>query len=141
MSLLSRDATKHLIDELKEVSPTVVDELIPGVMKISEVQQVLHLLLKEDVPIRQLGIILETLGDFAPAYEGSHLAMRIRASPPGSYDQHSASGRSGKAARSRAGSIDGGSDCGGFGAQRTRLVRPNESIGGRPHLRKNSRRR
>ncbi len=64
--LLSRDATKHLIDELKEISPTVVEELIPGVMKISEVQQVLHLLLKEDVPIRQLGIILETLGDFAP---------------------------------------------------------------------------
>lgn len=64
--LLSRDATKHLIDELKEISPTVVEELIPGVMKISEVQQVLHLLLKEDVPIRQLAIILETLGDFAP---------------------------------------------------------------------------
>jgi flagellar biosynthesis protein FlhA len=34
-------------------------------MKVSEVQQVLHLLLREDVPIRQLGIILETLGDFA----------------------------------------------------------------------------
>lgn len=64
--LLSRDATKHLIDELKEVSPTVVDELIPGLMKISEVQQILHLMLKEDVPIRQLSIILETLGDFAP---------------------------------------------------------------------------
>ena len=64
--LLSRDATKHLIDELKEVSPTVVEELIPGLMKVSEVQQVLQLLLKEDVPIRQLGIILETLGDFAP---------------------------------------------------------------------------
>ncbi|WP_246146824.1 flagellar biosynthesis protein FlhA [Rubripirellula lacrimiformis] len=64
--LLSRDATKHLIDELKEASPTVVDELIPSVMKISDVQQVLHLLLREDVPIRQLGIIMETLGDFAP---------------------------------------------------------------------------
>ncbi len=63
--LLSRDATKHLVDELKEVSPAVVDELIPGVMKISEVQQVLHLLLREDVPVRQLGIILETLGDYA----------------------------------------------------------------------------
>lgn len=64
--LLSRDATKHLIDELKAASPTVVDELIPGVMKISDVQQVLHLLLREDIPIRQLGIIMETLGDFAP---------------------------------------------------------------------------
>lgn len=63
--LLSRDATKHLIDELKEVAPTVIDELIPGLMKVSDVQQVLQLLLREDVPIRQLGIILETLGDFA----------------------------------------------------------------------------
>jgi flagellar biosynthesis protein FlhA len=34
-------------------------------MKVSDVQQVLHLLLKEDVPIRQLSIILETLGDYA----------------------------------------------------------------------------
>ncbi|MGV3483068.1 MAG: flagellar biosynthesis protein FlhA [Planctomycetaceae bacterium] len=64
--LLSRDATKHLIDELKQVSPAVVDELIPGVLKLSEVQQVLQMLLREDVPIRQLSIILETLGDYAP---------------------------------------------------------------------------
>jgi len=63
--LLTRDATKHLVDELREVSPTVVDELIPNLMKVSEVQQVLQLLLREDVPIRQLGIIMETLGDFA----------------------------------------------------------------------------
>lgn len=63
--LLTRDATKHLIDELREKSPTVVDELIPGVMKLSEVQQVLQMLLREDVPIRQLSTILETLGDHA----------------------------------------------------------------------------
>jgi flagellar biosynthesis protein FlhA len=62
--LLTRDATKQLIDELKEVSPAVVDELVPGQMKLSEVQQVLQMLLREDVPIRQLGIILETLGDY-----------------------------------------------------------------------------
>lgn len=64
--LLTRDATKHLVDELKQVSPAVVDELIPGILKLSEVQQVLQLLLREDVPIRQLGIIMETLGDYAP---------------------------------------------------------------------------
>jgi len=64
--LLTRDATKHLIDELKRVSPAVVDELIPGLMKLGDVQQVLQLLLREQVPIRQLGIILETLGDYAP---------------------------------------------------------------------------
>ena len=61
--LLTRDATKHLVDELREVFPAVVDELIPSVMKIAELQQVLQGLLREDVPIRQLGIILETLGD------------------------------------------------------------------------------
>ena len=64
--ILTRDATKHLIDELKQISPAVVDELIPGVMKLGDVQQVLQLLLREQVPIRQLGIILETLGDYAP---------------------------------------------------------------------------
>lgn len=63
--LLTRDATKHLLDELKQVSPAVVDELVPGILKLSEVQQVLQMLLREDVPIRQLGIIMETLGDYA----------------------------------------------------------------------------
>jgi flagellar biosynthesis protein FlhA len=63
--LLSRDATKHLVEELKEASPAVVEDLIPGVMKISDLQQVLQALLREDVPIRQLGMILETLGDYA----------------------------------------------------------------------------
>jgi flagellar biosynthesis protein FlhA len=63
--LLTRDATKHLIDELKEAAPAVVDDLIPGLLKVSDVQQVLQILLREDVPIRQLAIILETLGDHA----------------------------------------------------------------------------
>lgn len=63
--LLTRDSTKHLIDELKKTSPAVVDELIPGLMKLSDVQQVLQMLLREEVPIRQLGVILETLGDYA----------------------------------------------------------------------------
>jgi len=63
--LLTRDATKHLLDELRETSPAVIDELIPGLLKLSEVQQVLQLLLREQVPIRQLGLILETLGDYA----------------------------------------------------------------------------
>lgn len=61
--LLTRDATRHLLDELKKTSPAVVDELIPGQMKLGEVQHILHALLREEVPIRQLGLILETLGD------------------------------------------------------------------------------
>jgi len=63
--LLSRDATKHLIDELKKLSPAVVDELIPNPLKVADVQQVLQMLLREEVPIRQLALILETLGDMA----------------------------------------------------------------------------
>jgi flagellar biosynthesis protein FlhA len=63
--LLTRDATKRLIDELKKSSPAVVDELIPGLLKLAEVQQVLQMLLREQIPIRQLSVILETLGDFA----------------------------------------------------------------------------
>jgi flagellar biosynthesis protein FlhA len=71
--LLNRDATKHLIDELKKQSPAVVDELIPGVMKLAEVQQVLQMLLREEVPIRQLSVILETLGDYATKTKDSVL--------------------------------------------------------------------
>ncbi len=64
--ILTRDATQHLLDELKKTAPAVVDELIPNLMKLSQVQQVLQILLRELVPIRQLGVILETLGDYAP---------------------------------------------------------------------------
>jgi flagellar biosynthesis protein FlhA len=64
--LLTRDASKKLLDELKKTSPAVVDELVPGLMKLGEVQQVLQMLLREQIPIRQLEIILETLGDNAP---------------------------------------------------------------------------
>ncbi len=63
--LLTRDAAKHLIDQLQETSPAVVDELIPGLLKVSEVQQILQMLLREQVPIRHLSTILETLGDYA----------------------------------------------------------------------------
>jgi len=64
--ILTRDAAKHLVDELKRTSPAVVEELIPSVMKLAEVQQILQILLREAVPIRQLGPILEVLGDYAP---------------------------------------------------------------------------
>jgi flagellar biosynthesis protein FlhA len=63
--LLTRDATKHLLDELKKTSPAVVEDLIPGQLKLAEVQQVLQMLLREEVPIRHLAQILETLGDYA----------------------------------------------------------------------------
>jgi len=63
--LLTRDAAKQLVDQLKSVHPTIVEELVPGLLKLSEVQTVLQMLLREDIPIRQLGTIMETLGNFA----------------------------------------------------------------------------
>jgi flagellar biosynthesis protein FlhA len=63
--LLTRDATKHLIKELQQTSPAVVEELIPNQMKLVEVQQILQMLLREEAPIRQLAVILETLGEYA----------------------------------------------------------------------------
>jgi flagellar biosynthesis protein FlhA len=63
--ILTRDATKKLIDEIKKTSPALIEELIPSQMKLTEVQQVLQMLLREQVSIRQLAPILETLGEFA----------------------------------------------------------------------------
>ena len=63
--ILTRDATKHLLDELKQTAPAVVEELIPGQLKLADVQRILQMLLREQVPIRQLAAILETLGDYA----------------------------------------------------------------------------
>ena len=63
--ILSRDATQHLVNEIKKTSPAVVEDLIPDQLKLSEVQQVLRLLLREGISIRQLGTILESLGDHA----------------------------------------------------------------------------
>lgn len=64
-SLLTRDATKQLIDEVRKNSPAVVDELIPDLLSLARVQQVLKSLVDERVSIRPLELILETLGDHA----------------------------------------------------------------------------
>jgi flagellar biosynthesis protein FlhA len=64
--ILTRDATKHLVDELKKTSPAVVEGLIPSPMSVADVQGILQMLLREHVSVRQLGLILETLGDHAP---------------------------------------------------------------------------
>lgn len=69
--ILNRDAAKQLIEGLKKTSPAVVEELIPGQMKLPDVQRILHMLLREAVPIRQLGTILETLGDVVPRTKDS----------------------------------------------------------------------
>ncbi len=63
--LLSRDATRHLIEETRRMTPAVVEELMPDLMKLADVQRILQRLLVEGVSIRQLSTILEVLGDEA----------------------------------------------------------------------------
>ena len=77
--LLTRDATKQLVDQLKAASPTVVDELIPGILKLGDVQWILQALLREDVPIRQLGTIFEALSDYGPRCKDVVLNEFVRA--------------------------------------------------------------
>jgi flagellar biosynthesis protein FlhA len=62
--LLGRQEVNELIENIRKTSPVVVEELIPGVLTLGDVQKVLRNLLRERVPIRNLEIILETLADF-----------------------------------------------------------------------------
>ncbi|MDR1913852.1 MAG: flagellar biosynthesis protein FlhA [Clostridiales bacterium] len=65
--LLSRQDVQTLIDNVKERHPILVEELIPKLMGIGEVQKVLSNLLHEGISIRDLVTILETLADYAPS--------------------------------------------------------------------------
>jgi flagellar biosynthesis protein FlhA len=59
--LLGRAETKRLLDSLNESHPRLVEELVPKILSLGEVQRVLQQLLREQVSIRDLGTILETL--------------------------------------------------------------------------------
>ena len=63
--LLTRQETRHLLDQLKEFNAAVVDEIVPDVLSLGEVQRVLQALLREGVSIRDLGAVLEAIGDKA----------------------------------------------------------------------------
>jgi flagellar biosynthesis protein FlhA len=63
--LLTRHEAKRLIDRLADSHPKLVEELIPKLMSLGEVQKVLQQLLREQVSIRDLGSILEVLVEMA----------------------------------------------------------------------------
>jgi flagellar biosynthesis protein FlhA len=63
--LLTRQETRNLLDQLKEVNAAVVDEVVPDVLSLGEIQRVLQALLREGVSIRDLGAIVEAVGDKA----------------------------------------------------------------------------
>jgi flagellar biosynthesis protein FlhA len=64
--LLTRQEVQRLLDGIAQEHPKVVEELIPHQLTVGGVQKVLQNLLREEVPIRDLLTILETLADNAP---------------------------------------------------------------------------
>ena len=63
--LLTRQDVQNLISNVKESNPTLVDELVPKLLGVGEVQKVLQKLLREGVSIRDLVTIFENLADHA----------------------------------------------------------------------------
>lgn len=62
--LLSRQDVQTLINNVKENHPALIDELVPKILGIGDIQKVLANLLKESVSIRDLVTIFETLADY-----------------------------------------------------------------------------
>lgn len=63
--LLTRQDVQSLVDNLKETNPSLVEELVPKLLGLGEIQKVLQNLLKEGISIRDLLTIFETLADYA----------------------------------------------------------------------------
>ena len=63
--LLTRQDVQNLVNNLKETNPSLVDELMPKLLGLGEIQKVLQNLLKEGISIRDLLTIFETLADYS----------------------------------------------------------------------------
>ncbi|MDR2574218.1 MAG: flagellar biosynthesis protein FlhA [Desulfovibrio sp.] len=63
---LDRQAVQGLLDTLAKHSPKAVEDLVPGVISLGAVQKVLQFLVRENVSIRDMLTIMETLADVAP---------------------------------------------------------------------------
>jgi flagellar biosynthesis protein FlhA len=79
--LLGRQEVKRLLDSMNESHPKLVEELVPKLMTLGEVQRVLQQLLREQVSIRDLGAILEYLVEAAQSSKNVvHLVENVRQS-------------------------------------------------------------
>ncbi|MGV3619027.1 MAG: flagellar biosynthesis protein FlhA [Fimbriimonas sp.] len=64
--LMTRQDVQQLVENARQINEAAVNELIPSVLQIGDLQKVLQHLLRERVPIRDMVTILETMADFAP---------------------------------------------------------------------------
>lgn len=65
--LLTRQDVQNLVNNIQESNQTLISELVPKLLSIGEIQKVLQNLLREQISIRDLVTILETLADYAPS--------------------------------------------------------------------------
>ncbi|MBX3625319.1 MAG: flagellar biosynthesis protein FlhA [Rhizobacter sp.] len=78
-TLLTRAGTERLLTRVRQTQPSLVEELIPTVLSVTDVQRVLQSLLREKVSIRHIEAILETLADAGRSNKDvSYLAERVR---------------------------------------------------------------
>ena len=63
--LLTRQDVQNLVNNLKETHPSLVEELLPKLLGLGEIQKVLQNLLREGISIRDLLTVMETLADYA----------------------------------------------------------------------------
>lgn len=76
---LTRAETERLVESKRATLGSLVDELIPQVLSYSDIQRVLQLLLREQVPVRNLETILEVLVDAGRTHKSAEdLAERVR---------------------------------------------------------------
>lgn len=77
--LIGRQEVQHLLDNVAKQYPKVVEEIVPGLLTVGQIQRVLANLLREQISIRDFRTILETLGDWAPTVKSpERLAEFVR---------------------------------------------------------------
>jgi flagellar biosynthesis protein FlhA len=70
---LDRQAVQGLLDTLAKHAPKAVEDLVPNVLPLGTVQKVLQLLVRENVGIRDMLTIVETLADFGPGVKNADM--------------------------------------------------------------------
>ena len=77
--LIGQDGVQQLLERLKQTSPKLVENLIPGAMSLADITRVVHNLLEEGVPIRDMRTIAETLASHrSPETDPDSLTASVR---------------------------------------------------------------
>ncbi|MCL1849009.1 MAG: flagellar biosynthesis protein FlhA [Clostridiales bacterium] len=71
--LLTRQEVRRMLDNLRKRNELIVDDTIPSVLTLTEMQKILRNLLREGIPVSDLETILETLADYGPVVKDTDM--------------------------------------------------------------------